>query len=169
MRAALCDTTVLSNFAQVRRPDLLQVLFSPLLVPRTVLEELAAGERLASVPKCPWDFLEVVAQTPSERELASELRRRLGPGEADCLAMARSRTLLVLTDDLDARLLGESWGLALSGTLGCLRDLVKRSILDVFDADLLLTRMRERGYRSPVRSLKELPPSGTHLPLFPLC
>ncbi|HYU31251.1 MAG TPA: hypothetical protein VEW48_03750 [Thermoanaerobaculia bacterium] len=71
--------------------------------------------------------------------------------------MARTRGLLVLTDDRDARLLGKSLGLDISGTLGCLRDLVKRSIVELSGADLLLTQMREQGYRSPVRSLKDLP------------
>ena len=58
----------------------------------------------------------------------------------------------------DARQLAVSMGLDLSGTLGCLRDLVKRSILDVSAADLFLARMRERGYRSP-GTLAERSPS----------
>lgn len=159
MRAALSDTTVLSNFAHIERPDLLRALFSPLLVPPSVLDELMEGERRSLIPKCAWDWLDVVVPTASEEILAGELRRSLGPGEADGLALAKSRNLLILTDDLDARQLAESFGLALSGTLGCLRDLIKRAILDVSAADFFLSRMRERGYRSPVRSLRDLPPS----------
>ncbi len=159
MRAALSDTTVLSNFAHIERPDLLRALFSPLLVPPSVLEELMEGEMRALIPKCPWGWLDVVVPTTSEKVLAQELRKSVGPGEADGLAVAKSRNLLILTDDLDARQLADSLGLGLSGTLGCLRDLVKRSILDLSAADLFLVRMRERGYRSPVRSLTDLPPS----------
>jgi predicted nucleic acid-binding protein len=159
MRAALSDTTVLSNFAHVERPDLLRVLFSPLLAPPSVLAELMEGERRALIPKCSWGWLDVVEPTAPEEVLAEELRKSVGPGEAEGLAVARSRNLLILTDDLDARQLAESLGLDLSGTLGCLRDLVKRSILDVAAADFFLARMRERGYRSPVRSLRDLPPS----------
>jgi predicted nucleic acid-binding protein len=159
MRVALSDTTVLSNFAHIERPDLVRALFSPLLVPPSVLEELMKGERRALIPKCSWDWLDVVVPTESEKAFAGELRRSVGLGEADGLAVAKSRNLLILTDDLDARQLAESLGLDLSGTLGCLRDLVKRSILDVSAADLFLARMRERGYRSPVRSLQDLPPS----------
>lgn len=160
MRAALSDTTVLSNFAHIERPDLLRALFSSLLVPPSVLEELMTGERRALIPKCSWSWLEVVMITASEKAFAEDLRRRVGPGEADGLAVAKSRNLLILTDDLDARQLAESFGLDLSGTLGCLRDLVKRAILEVPAADAFLARMRERGYRSPVRSLRDLPPSG---------
>jgi uncharacterized protein len=158
MRAALSDTTVLSNFAHIERPDLLRALFSPLLVPPSVLEELKKGEKRALIPKCSWDWLDVVVPTASEKALAGELRRNLGAGEADGLAVAKSRNLLILTDDLDARQRAKTFGLDLSGTLGCLRDLVKRSILDIPAADLLLARMRERGYRTPVRSLRDLPP-----------
>jgi len=157
MRTAVSDTTVLSNFAHIERPDLLRALFSPLLVPPSVLEELMQGERRALIPKCSWDWLDVLVPTASEKALAEVLRRSVGPGEADGLAVAKSRNLLILTDDLDARQLAESLGLDLSGTLGCLRDLAKRSILDVPAADLFLTRMRQRGYRSPVRSLRDLP------------
>jgi predicted nucleic acid-binding protein len=159
MRAALSDTTVLSNFAHIERPDLLQALFSPLLVPPSVLEELMKGESRALIPQCSWDWLTVVMLTASEQELAGEIRRSLGPGEAEGLAVAKSRGLLILTDDLDARQLAESLGLDLSGTLGCLRDLIKRSVLSLSAADLFLARMRERGYRSPVRSLRGLFPS----------
>jgi predicted nucleic acid-binding protein len=159
MRAALSDTTVLSNFAHIERPDLLRALFVPLLVPPSVLEELRTGERRALIPKCAWDWLEMVVPTASEQALAEVLRSTLGPGEAEGLAVAKSRNLLILTDDLDARRWAASSGLDVAGTLGCLRDLVKHSILDGAAADLLLARMRERGYRSPVLSLRDLPSS----------
>jgi predicted nucleic acid-binding protein len=70
MRAALSDTTVLSNFAHIERPDLLRALFSPLLAPPSVLEELMMGERRALIPKCSWDWLNVVVPTASEKALA---------------------------------------------------------------------------------------------------
>lgn len=156
MRAALSDTTVLSNFAHVERPDLLQALFSPLFVPPSVLQELARGEELGSIPRCRWDWLEVAVLTSDEETLAAGFRQSLDAGESDGLAVAQSRGLMVLTDDRDARLLGKSLGLDVSGTLGCLRDLVQHSIIELPNADLLLTRMREQGYRSPVRSLRDL-------------
>jgi hypothetical protein len=51
MRGALSDTTVLSNFAHARRPDLLRALFASLYVPVSVSEELAQGERGGLIPK----------------------------------------------------------------------------------------------------------------------
>jgi len=155
MIAALSDTTALSNFAQVQRPDLLRMLFQPLYVPDSVWRELARGESAGLIPKMDWKWLEVVVPTPAELAVSQQLQRKLDQGEADCLAMTQSRRLPVYTDDRQARWVGRSLGLDISGTLGCLLDLVERSVLDPEEADLLLTRMRKRGYRSPVASLKD--------------
>jgi len=83
MRAALSDTTVLSNFAHVERPDLLQVLFSPLFVPPSVLQELAKGEELGLIPRCRWDWLEVAVLTSTEA-------RRIGKVEEPARAAGES-------------------------------------------------------------------------------
>lgn len=155
MIAALSDTTVLSNFAHVQRPDLLRMLFRPLYVPDSVWRELAQGESAGLIPKNDWEWLEVVGPTPAELAISQELQRKLDRGEADCLAMAQSRYLPIYTDDRRAREVGRSLGLDISGTLGCLVDLVELSFLDPEEADLLLTRMRRLGYRSPVASLKD--------------
>ncbi len=154
MRVALSDTTVLSNFAHARRPDLLQALFAHLYIPRSVREELAQGEREGLIPKAEWEWLEVVSLSPAELAASRQLQQKLDLGEADCLAVAQTRDLTVYTDDRRARRIGKSMGLLISGTLGCLEDLVEQSILDLESADLLLTNMRIRGYRSPVASLR---------------
>jgi predicted nucleic acid-binding protein len=154
MRVALSDTTVLSNFAHARRPDLLRALFASLYVPDSVLEELAQGERGGLIPKEDWGWLEVVSLTPAELAVSQQLQRQVDLGEADCLAVSQARSMTLYTDDRRARRLGRSMGLDITGTLGCLLELVEFALLDLEDADLLLTQMRKRGYRSPVASLK---------------
>jgi predicted nucleic acid-binding protein len=151
--AVLTDTTVLSNFAQARRPDLLQRAFPDLLAPPAVLAELRTGERLGRVPICDWSWLGVIQLTESENAYADGLRPDLGPGEASCLALVRSRGLFLLTDDGNARRVAQSLQGEISGTLGVLAKLVRREILSLDQADDLLATMRRRGYRSPVRSI----------------
>ena len=63
----------------------------------------------------------------------------------------------MLSDDLDARKLGRSLGLEVSGSLGVLGLLVLRQVLSMDEADALLTEMVQRGFRSPYRSLREIP------------
>jgi predicted nucleic acid-binding protein len=155
MKSALADTTVLSNFAHAQRPDLLRALFASLLVPDSVWTELGRGERSDLIPKADWGWLGVVSLTPEELEASRRLQRKLDLGEADCLAIAQARSLIVYTDDRRARRLGRSLGLEISGTIGCLLDLVEQSIIDFQEADVLLARMRKRGYRSPVLSLTD--------------
>ena len=155
MRVALSDTTVLSNFSHAQRPDLLRVLFASLHVPVSVWEELAQGERGGMIPKTDWGWIEVVSLSPAELAVSQQFRRQVDLGEADCLALAQERNMTLYTDDRRARRLGRSLGLDITGTLGCLLELVDLSILHTDDADLLLARMRERGYRSPVSSLRD--------------
>ena len=154
--AVLVDTTVLNNFAQVRRSDLLRRIYPEAVVPPIVLAELTAGERLGIVPLCDWTWLEIALLNEDESTQARRFPRELGPGEAACLALAITRGLLLLTDDGGARALAGSLGIEISGTLGVLASLVREEALSLELADELLTEMRRRGYRSPVHSLSEV-------------
>ncbi len=154
---AVVNNTVLSNFAIIRRPDLLRHVFGRDLVTATaVLEELGAGERLRRIPICDWSWLRGIRLTNDERALADRLSKSVDAGEAACLALAYTRGLIFLTDDRDARRLAQLMEISISGTLGILRSLVDDGQLDLRAANKLLTAMIEKGYRSPVRSLQEL-------------
>lgn len=121
-----------------------------------VREELDEGERLGIVAKCDWSWLEILHLAPEERILADELGSRVDAGEAECLALAKLRGWLPLTDDRTARKVAQAIGVETSGTLGCLGRLVSRTILSLDEADRLLQKMSSLGYRSPIRSLREL-------------
>jgi predicted nucleic acid-binding protein len=153
----LLDTTLLSNFAQARRPDLLRVaLSSDAATTPAVMEELHAGESSGLVPACEWGWLRVLEPTEDERKLATDLARQLDPGEAECLAVALSRAGRFLSDDFAARRTAESRQAVVSGTLGVLTKLVEAGLLSLAEADDLLARMIGQGYRSPASSLKDL-------------
>jgi len=63
----------------------------------------------------------------------------------------------MLSDDWEAKVLGRAMGLEVSGSLGVLDRLVLKQILSLDEADALLTEMVHRGFRSPYRSLREIP------------
>jgi predicted nucleic acid-binding protein len=154
---ALADTTVLSNFAQVLRADLLRAAYPDLAAPTAVWTELEAGARRGLVPVCDWSWLAILELSEREQAAADEIGRSLGRGESACLALARSRKFLLLSDDWDARKLGRSLGLEISGSLGVLDRLVSQQTLGLEAADALLEEMVRRGFRSPYRSLGEIP------------
>lgn len=157
MPTALLDTTLLSNFAQVQQPDLLQrALGDEAATTPTIMAELKAGEERGFVPACDWHWLRILEPTAEEQALAHTLEQELDAGEAECLAVAQMRGFTFLSDDFAARRLARQHHLAVSGTIGVLLALVEGQALSVEEADQLLDEMIRRGYRSPVSSLREL-------------
>jgi predicted nucleic acid-binding protein len=154
---AVADTTVLNNFAQIRRTDPLRVVHPDLGAPVAVWNELDLGVRRGLVPACDWSWLQIFDLTEGEQTRAAEIGQDLGAGEAACLAAAASRGWLLLSDDWEARTFGGSLGLEVSGSLGVLDRLVSRQILSLEEADEALAEMVRRGFRSPYRSLREIP------------
>ena len=156
-RPSLADTTVLNNFAQTRRTDLLRSAFPDFSTPIPAWDELELGVSRGLVPACDWSWLKIIALTERENARAEEIGRALGPGEAACIAAAVSRGFLMLSDDWDARALGRSLGVEVSGSLGVLDRLVLKQVLSLEEADALLAEMVRRGFRSPYQSLREIP------------
>ena len=100
--------------------------------------------------------MKTVQLDKAEQSRMDELTRDLHPGEAACIAIAEARGGLVLTDDLDARRIAVALEIEISGTVGALGNLLQREILTLEEGDGLLAEMISHGYRSPVRSLREI-------------
>lgn len=159
MPTILLDATLLSNFAHVQRPELLQTaLGENAATTPAVMAELETGEKLGLVPACDWDWLTILKPTDEEQKLAAELLQQLDAGEAECLAVAQTRGSKFFSDDFAARRLAEQRGVVVSGTLGVLLALVDLQHLSLEEADRLLNLMIGCGYRSSVKSLRELLP-----------
>ncbi len=152
----IADTTIWSNFSHADRPRLVVEIFPNIASPRAVHEELKTGVRLGYISTTDWTWLQTIELTDAERRHADRLTDTLDPGEATCLAVAKAREALLLTDDLAARKRAHSLSIRLGGTLGVLARLVEKAHMPVEDADALLDHMIRAGYRSPIRSLTEL-------------
>jgi predicted nucleic acid-binding protein len=162
------DTTVLSNLAVVGRLDLLEKRYRKMAVTTVeVSDELRRGfqagygyleDALQQVQAIsPGGWLRILApESEPEHQLRGEFDLLLDPGEASCLALAISRGLILVTDDLAARQLAQERDVPLTGTVGILLALVRDRVLSLTEANGILAKMIERRYRSPVDRLDEL-------------
>jgi predicted nucleic acid-binding protein len=168
MHDYIFDTTVLSNLAVVGRLDLLEKRYRTVgLTTVEVSDELRRGlqagygylekvlQQIQSIS--PGGWLRIVApESPAEHQLRGEFDLLLDPGEASCLALAISRGLILVTDDLAARQLAQERGVPLTGTVGILLAMVRDGVLSLTEANGILAKMIEWRYRSPVDRLDEL-------------
>lgn len=149
------DTTVVSNFSIVGGVHLLdEAMRGRWRVAEAVSAEVRTGVALGRIPS-PGE-LRVEKLSEKEKRLAASLRRALGPGESECIALAKERGGIFCSDDLAARRMANSMGVPVVGTLGILLSLVQGGVLTLEEADSLLKEMMDRGYRSPVETISEL-------------
>jgi len=152
----LLDTTVLNNFSHIERPDLLQLVLADAATTTQVMAELERDVASGHVPRCDWQWLEVIRLAHLEQESLARIRLVLDDGEASCIAVALERNASLFTDDLLARQYAQRQGIIVSGTLGVLATLMAQKHLTAAQADELLQEMVSHGYRSPVRSLVDM-------------
>lgn len=156
MTAAVIDNTLLSNFAHIQQPQLLEAAFDQPVTVHAVMDELAIGVQTARIPSVDWSWLPIIELTDEERAMTERLNETLGRGEAACIALATSRQWIVLTDDRDARRAAREAGIIVSGTLGASTNLVWGGALSLTEADDFLAIMKRSGYRCALNSLSEL-------------
>ena len=157
------DTTVLSNLARANRINLLEKLHAQIAIPSQVHEEILKGiaagydflEEADKIVEADWAQLTTL-EKKSERTLFRSLLDIVGYGEAAGIAIAKERNLVFFSDDRKARRVAQDQGVKISGTLGMLELLVEEGTLSIGEADEILSKMIQGGYRSPIQSIKEL-------------
>lgn len=164
--ARVINNTVLSNFSLVGRLDILQKLFGKVYVTHEVREEVLRGieegyaflERVETELGVGADaWLELVGfDNPEEEQSFREYTRKLGYGEASCLALARHRGWLVLTDDRAARKTLRGENREATGTFGILKLAVESGLLTLEEGNILLQKMIHGGYHSPYDKLEDI-------------
>jgi len=164
--SVIANTTVISNFAAVDRLDVLHSLLGEVHISTDVYAEIQdglsegfnfyAGIESHIHPLTPGGWLRLASMDDEELRLFSQLPEALHRGEASCLAIAAKRGWAFLTDDARARKAAQELKVTHSGTLGVLVQAVKAGLLPSGEANSLLDRMIQAGYRSPFTTLAEL-------------
>jgi hypothetical protein len=167
----MVNNTVVSNFASVDRMDLLQLVFGKIYLTPEVHEEVVRGissghtflthaQQEIGPEDSRWLQL-TTYQNQVEFDLYLSLCEPLDFGEASCLAIAKSRGWLFLTDDRAARRLAGTLNVDVSGTLGVLKLAVESDLLELSEGNDLLQQMIRGRYRSPIDDLSEIIEQGS--------
>ena len=156
--ATVLDTTVLSNFAQVTRAELLLNLPRPVTVD-AVRDELEAGAEthfyIEAALAVLGEEIPVITPSVSAEKLEEQLLETQDPGEAQALAVAEVADGVVVTDDGDARATAKQRGIGLTGSIGLLVRFVEGGHISAETADRYLKRwIDEAGFRSPARDFE---------------
>ncbi|MDQ1327314.1 MAG: hypothetical protein QG641_594 [Candidatus Poribacteria bacterium] len=159
----IINNTVLSNLASVDRLDILKKVFLKVYTNLEVKDEVENGIRCGHlfqsrtkqiIDTGQWIFIANCNQ--QESKIFNDLRKRVDLGEASCLAIAKERGWIFLTDDDKARRIAQQSGIGLSGTIGVLVTAIEDKIISMAEAEKLHQDMRNNGYRSPISSISEI-------------
>jgi len=165
--SVIINTSVFSNFAAVKRLDLLRLVFGQLYLSEQVFEEIQIGllqgytfydnlaEQIFPFSETGWLHLTALNST-EEFKLFGQLLLTLHSGEASCLSIAYHRQWAFLTDDKAARQASQARQVPVTGTLGVLLSLVKHQKLSLPEGDAVLQQMIRKNYYSPVTSLRQI-------------
>jgi predicted nucleic acid-binding protein len=125
----IADASVLIALAKMRKLDLLKRIYGDALIgPQVKAETVDAGKRISApgverIERALDDgWLQVVRLSSKEKNTAHSIVSKggLGAGEAESIALASSRKLMVILDDRAARSFAEVMGVTFIGTAGML-------------------------------------------------
>jgi uncharacterized protein len=149
------DSSPLIFLAKLNRLDLLHDEAVELLAPPAVLAEIGGqddeAKRQIEEARRTWLDLRPVRDV----RLVAVLKRELGDGEAEAIALAvETDATRIILDDLDARRLADRLGLKPVGTLGLLLAAKLRGKISSLRAEI--DRLRRAGFRATPALVEEI-------------
>ena len=144
------NSSPIMYLAKIEKLSLLKELFSKIIIPKEVYEEVVEkgkeggfldSLRVEKAVKEGW-----IKINKENREM--EYFREIGTGESALISLAKKEKAdLVLIDDASARIIAESFGLNVKGTLYVLLLGCKNGILNKKEVKELIKRLIDAGFR----------------------
>jgi len=139
----ICNTTPFIALASIDRIGLLKDIYSSVITPKAVIEEVSAGGAIRVQNLASLDWIEVV---PNIVTVENRILFQLDYGERQVVLNALElKADLVLIDDRSARNIAEYIGLQVKGTLGVLVEAKRKGLILSFREAAL--KMKEQGIR----------------------
>ena len=150
----IVNTSPLIALSRIERLNLLRDLYTQVVCPQSVVDEINAGIQKGYTPTTPlppWISIE-----PDPPEMV--FRRELGAGESAVLSLAHiTKAGLVVLDDLQARLVAAELNLLTTGTLGILVVAQKLGLIPSARAEA--RKLQVEGFRIHPALIDALPDS----------
>ena len=156
------DTVSLSNFLLSDSMLILNKRYRRCgVITGEVYDELSAGFAdypiLKQVDKLIDDkVFRLVSLSRQEHKHFLVLIGHLGKGEASCIAYAKARKAIVVTDDRTARKQCSLIKIPVTGTVGILKASVLDGQIPLDRADDILQKMIAAGFYSPIRNIADI-------------
>jgi uncharacterized protein len=130
----ISDTSVITNLAAISHLHLLQLLYSRVLIPAAVYQELTDIDPpvpgTVEVQALPWIEVRAVDDYRMVQQLQTE--GQLDPGESEAIMLAlEMKADLLLIDERRGRAEANRCGIRITGLLGVLVEAKGRSLIDV--------------------------------------
>ena len=138
------DASPLIALARIDRLELLREMFGTLLLPDSVWHEItnAGMERAGAAFIVRADWIE--RRSVSNSSLVARLRRDLGAGESEAIALAQeSHADVLLIDERLARVAAQRLGLRVTGLVGVLIEARQRGLLT--DAAIVANDLEQKA------------------------
>ena len=156
------DTVSLSNFLISDPIFLLEKRYKKRgFITWEVYDELSAG--MLEYPKLKQinallksRVFNLVTLSIAEHKHFLEMIGHLGKGEASCIAYAKERNAIVVTDDRATRKRCSIMEIPFTGTIGILKSSYLDGHITLPQADDILSEMIEAGFYSPIRSISSI-------------
>lgn len=125
------NATPLINFASINRLDILQSLFSEIVVPFHVWDEVVTNGSKYETSKIIKLAKFVKVRKADDELLYKTLLVDINRGEAEAIVLALEiNAELIILDEKEARNFAEYYGLNFTGTVGCLLKAKQKGIIE---------------------------------------
>jgi predicted nucleic acid-binding protein len=156
MSIAVADTGPLRYLILIDAVDVLPQLFTRVIIPRAVMDELCHPHAPSKVRTWTSTLPEWVEVKTTPQPLENEI---LGPGENDVISWARQSNAVALLDELEARQTAIQLGLSVCGTVGILAEASNKGLINL---QVAFDKLLQTNFRIAPEILKKLLPQSPH-------
>lgn len=144
MRAIVSDATALIVLAKLSRTELLKSLFSSVIIPHHVKEEIIQkNDYDCSV----WDDPFFIVYSVTDTSLLGSLELFLDKGESEAISLAKELSLPLLIDEKKGRKIAQTMHIDVIGLVGIIIALHRRKIVSSEEAITIIDEAQNIGFR----------------------